>query len=157
MVRGGSEFLRHNALSEEVARIDREAGGGTSWVSFDNVHVPSLIRMRGIRALTGLHPTPQLDLWARLDPEGSQRSIYNRYASVFFHAFDEADPEFVIQGPYGLRVKIRPYGFPMSELGATHAIVTASRARQFERFSGASLIGGVGKYRLYALPKGARR
>ena len=83
---GGAAYLRDNPLAQKILEIDRAAGGGTTWVAFGRDDVPNLFRALGVRALNGAQPLPQLELWRRIDPDGRQRKIYDRYAHVAFVA-----------------------------------------------------------------------
>lgn len=88
VVRGGAPFLTSNPLSQRILALDREGGGDTRWVVFENTLLPDLFRAIGVRAINGLHYYPQFELWSRLGLLGRSpeyERIYNRYAHVSFH------------------------------------------------------------------------
>ena len=63
MVRGGSEYLVENPLSQKILEIDRQHDGESVWIVFGSPYLPNLFRVLGVRAVNGLHPVPQFELW----------------------------------------------------------------------------------------------
>lgn len=91
LVRGGSEYLTANPLSQRILELDRAGGGKTRWAVFGHVLLPDLFRAIGVRAINGLHYYPQQELWSRLGVLGlgaGYENVYNRYAHVTFELTD---------------------------------------------------------------------
>jgi hypothetical protein len=149
---GGAAFLRDNALSQKIAEIDRAAGGETTWVSFGRDDLPNLFRAIGVRALNGVHPIPQLELWKRIDPSGRFRNVYNRYAHVAFVAAASGEPSFKLHSQDYVIVSIRPNSDAFRSLGVTHVLVREEDAAAFERMSGFEPLATVGPNHLYRVP-----
>ncbi len=94
VARGGTAFIRENALSQKILALDREGGRQGRrpiWIAYGDMHLPNLCRMLGAKALNGVHAYPQLELWRKLDPAGHSRSVYNRYAHIVFDLPAAAD------------------------------------------------------------------
>jgi hypothetical protein len=108
VVKGGSEYLVENPLSQRILAIDREAGGETLWVSYGSHQIANLFRVLGIRALNGVHPLPQLELWERFDTERRYRRVYNRYAHVSFQPSRSSRISFRLDGLDGFTVLASP-------------------------------------------------
>ena len=115
--------------------------------------MPNLFRALGVRALNGAQPLPQLELWRRIDPDGRQRKIYDRYAHVAFVATRSATPRFRLRSQDYVIVQIDPASPAFRALGATHVLVRDDAAAAFEKLSGFEPIAVVGPNHLYRVPK----
>jgi hypothetical protein len=152
LARGGSEWLRENELSRTIREIDRSAGGDTVWLSFGRDDVGNLFRMLGIRSLGGVQPIPQQALWERIDPERTQRRVWDRYAHVAFVASMQPAPRFQLFSQDFVIVHVDPRSAAFRALGATHVLVRADDAPGFEKLTGWAPIAVSGPNHLYAVP-----
>lgn len=150
---GGAAYLRDNALAQKITEIDRAEGGDTTWVAFGRDDVPNLFRAIGVRALNGVHPIPQLELWKRIDPDGRFRNVYNRYAHVAFVAAPSGAPRFQLHSQDYVIVQIRPDSDEFRALGVTHVLVREGDAAAFERLSGFEPLATIGPNHLYRVPR----
>jgi hypothetical protein len=154
LVRGGSSFLRENALSQQILAIDREAGGATTWAVFGPPALGNLPRVLGVRSLGGVQPIPQLELWRRLDPEKSDRAIYDRYAHVLFESARSNLPRFRALGLDGFAVRVAPGSPALRRLGATHVLIQMPEPQPeavLRAMPGLRWITSVGRNHLFAL------
>jgi len=151
---GGADYLMGNELSRQILAIDRAAGGRSNWVAFGSDEVANLFRALGVRSINGTLTLPQLELWARIDPEGRAHPLYDRYAHVAFVAAPDARPSFKLRSQDSLVVRINPAAQDLQKLGVTHALFHGdAKAREgFERLSGYEYLGSVGENHLYRLP-----
>ncbi len=149
---GGSAYLRDNPLAQAILEIDRAEGGQTTWVSFGRDDLPNLFRAIGVRALNGVHPIPQLELWKRIDPGGAFRNVYNRYAHIAFAAAPSGAPRFQLHSQDYVIVQIRPNSDEFRALGVTHVLVLDDAAAVFERLSGFEPLATIGPHHLYRVP-----
>jgi len=151
---GGAGYLVGNDLSRRIVEIDREAGGSSTWVAFGSDEVANLFRALGVRSINGTHTLPQLELWARIDPHGRWRGVYDRYAHVAFVASAEPRPSFKLRSQDSVVVYVDPSGPELRALGVTHALFhgEAQQREAFERLSGYEYLGSVGTNHLYRLP-----
>jgi hypothetical protein len=152
LVRGGSEYLVSNPLSQRILTIDREAGGGTRWAAFGPAELGDLFRVLGVGAVNGLQPVPQFDLWRPLDPEGRAGRIVNRYAHVGLVASSAAEPVFRLVSPDTFFVELRPTPERLRSLGVTHVLVRVADPALFERLTSLEPLGSVGDSHLYHVP-----
>jgi len=152
LARGGTEWLRDNALSREILAIDRAAGGDTVWVSFGRDDVGDLFRVLGVRSLGGAQPLPQNALWRRIDPAGTQRQVYDRYAHVAFVAAPR-EPRFRLHSQDYVIVEIDPRSPAFRALGVTHVLVRDADAAGFERLTGWKSLAVIGPNHLYEVPR----
>lgn len=148
LVLGGSAYLRDNELSHKILAQDRAAGGGTLWVSYGPLYAGNLFRVLGVRALTGLHPVPQLELWRRLDPEGASERIYNRYAHVTARSSGAPGVRFLLPAPDSVEVVVEPGAPELRALGVTHVLIVAPHAPQI---AGAAHVDSYAWNHLYRL------
>jgi hypothetical protein len=151
VVVGGSDYLIQNPLSQRILAIDRAQPGGSFWVSYGSHRVGNLFRVLGVRALNGVHPLPQLELWRRLDPTGRYRDTYNRYAHVNFQPTASGQVRFVLNGPDGFTVRAAPGGEALRALGVTHVLARARDRRTLDGIPGLDWIDSVGINHLYRI------
>lgn len=154
LVRGGSAFLRENALSRQILAIDRAAGGATAWVVFGPPALGNLPRVLGVRSLGGVQPIPQLALWRRLDPGGGERDVYDRYAHVFFETGRSDVPRFQTRGIDGFAVRVAPGSPALRELGATHVLIQMPEPQPeavLRAMPGLRWLASAGRNHLFAL------
>ena len=152
LVRGGSDALRDNSLARAVLEIDRAYAGGTSWVAYGGHVVPNLFRAIGVHSVNGVHPVPQLELWAPFDPSGEAQSIYNRYAHVVFDPDAGEEPTFDRRGSDTFTVHVRPGSEALHKLGVTHLLVDSPKARSLAERDGATWLKSVGPFSLLRAP-----
>jgi hypothetical protein len=152
LARGGSAYLRENALSREILAIDRAAHGDTVWASFGRDDIGNLFRTIGVRSLGGVHPLPQNALWERIDPGRRFRQVYDRYAHVAFVASPQR-PRFRLHSQDFVIVQIDPRSEAFRSLGATHVLVRDADARAFEVLTGWPPLAVIGPNHIYAVPR----
>jgi hypothetical protein len=149
LVRGGADALRENELSRAILAIDRAHGGDTVWVSYGDWVIPNLFRVLGVRALNGVIPVPQFELWAPLDPKGHARSIYNRFAHVVFEPTPGAEPRFEQLAYDAFAVHVDPGSDALRALGVTHFLIEAPDPAALAARSGATWLATVGRRQLF--------
>ena len=72
--------LRSTAIGREIERTNESAPG--TWVSVSGIGSTAVLRETGVEALSGVQAWPSRQMWAKIDPDGSSESIWNRYAHV---------------------------------------------------------------------------
>ena len=149
LVRGGSEYLRENPLSRRIRAIDRAAGGDTLWVSYGPPHHGNLFRVLGVRALTGVQPLPQLELWRRLDPAGRFERIYNRYAWVTARSAGALGVSFRLAAPDAFELLVEPGAPELRALGVTHLLIVTPDPSQADALPGIERIFSRGRNHVY--------
>jgi hypothetical protein len=151
IVRGGSGYLVENPLSQKILAIDREAGGESFWVSYGSHQIADLFRVLGVRALNGVHPLPQLELWERLDPGERYRPVYNRYAHVAFQPSRSEQIAFRLKGLDGFTVFASPTAPTLRALGVTHLLVRARDPAAFDALPGLQRLDSVGVNHIFRI------
>jgi len=151
LVRGGSAFLRENPLSQQIAAIDHASGGETLWISYGPPYAGNLFRVIGVRAVTGVHPLPELELWRRLDPDARFERLYNRYAHVTARSSGAPGVRFRLVAPDALEVIVEPNAPELRDVGVTHALIVAPEPPRIE---GATHVGSHAWNHLYRLDAG---
>jgi len=151
LVRGGSDFLLANPLSREIAAIDRAAGGKSVWLAYGPSYQPNLFRVLGVRAINGVHPLPQLELWRRLDPRGEQERIYNRYAHVVARSGPDQRARFRLTAPDAFELIAQPGSEAVRSLGVTHVLVVTHDPAGPDGLPGIERIASYGANHLYRL------
>ena len=82
VVKGGAEIFETSGLAKTLLHQPRES----KWAVFGDSGLASFTRTVGFRTINGVHFYPQFELWKKLDPKESFKTIYNRYAHVGFRA-----------------------------------------------------------------------
>jgi hypothetical protein len=149
LVRGGSEYLSENALSRRIRAVDRAAGGDTLWVSYGPPHHGNLFRVLGVRALTGVQPLPQLELWRRLDPAGRYERIYNRYAWFTARSAGRPGVAFRLAAPDAVELLVEPGAPELRALGVTHVLIVAPDPSAADALRGLERIFSHGRNHVY--------
>jgi hypothetical protein len=152
---GGAAYLAQNPLAQAILEIDRGAGGASVWVSYGHPYVANLFRAIGVRALDGVHPVPQLELWRPLDPDGRAREVYDRFAHVVVVPPEPGRPRFRLEAHDGFSVALDPQGDELARLGVTHLLVRPRAGPGFEVFRGLEPLARVGHYKIFELPRRA--
>jgi len=150
VVRGGSTYLVENPLSQKILEIDREHGGDSVWIAFGSPYVPNLFRVLGVRAVNGLHPVPQFELWERFDPAGRHRRTYNRYANIEFYPA-ASRPFMVSTSGHHLLTTVGPETRALRELGVTHALFHGGDPDGLSRYPSYHHLASVGGDHLFVL------
>lgn len=148
LVRGGTRFLRDNPLSQQILELDDAADGESVWISYGPPYPANLFRVLGVRAITGVHPVPQLALWRPLDPDGANARVYNRYAHVTARSAGMPGVRFRLASPDSFELIVEPGAPELQALGVTHALIVAPAA---PRLAGARHLGSHGRSHLYRL------
>jgi hypothetical protein len=151
LVRGGSAYLVDNPLSRRIRAIDRAAGGDTLWVSYGPPHHGNLFRVLGVRALTGVQPLPQLELWQRLDPAGRFERVYNRYAWFTARSAGAPGVSFRLAAPDAVELVVDPAAPELRALGVTHVLIVAPDPRAADALPGIERIFSLGRNHVYRL------
>jgi hypothetical protein len=123
LVRGGTDYLRDNPVSQAIVAIDRESGGRSSWVAYGPPALANLFRALGVHALNGVHPLPQRALWQSLDPALAPPRVYDRFAHVLFERDRNDAPVLELFAPDGFRVRVAPTSPALACLGVTHVLI----------------------------------
>jgi hypothetical protein len=158
LVVGGTDYLTGNPLSTEIREIDEEHGGESVWVTYGSPRIANLFRILGVRALDGTHVSPHFDLWKILDPSGSMRPVYNRYAKVQFRLPRGDKPALSVLPPWGLFVDLDPRGVELPAMGVTHVLVGSEGSPRERRYwSRFEPVGQTADHHIFELPLRPRR
>jgi hypothetical protein len=77
----GLDPLQEPKLGNALKSIGDADGG---WVVVGDFPFEQIPRQYGLRSFSGVYFYPQPRIWRPLDPEGTQRHVWNRYAHVIF-------------------------------------------------------------------------
>jgi hypothetical protein len=159
LVRGGSDFLRHNGLAERVREIDRSSEGRSVWLVYHSAVYSDLLRANGVRSIGGFHFYPLPRLWQVLDPEGSRRGAWNRYANVVFQPAESPDELEIRPAATGMGVvvSIHPEHPALRELGVTHVLLNAPDSSRFDALPSLEAVARLRRGALYRIRDGAPR
>ena len=154
LARGGSEFIRENAISRALQEVDAAEDGTTRWITYGSSDLANLPRMLGIDSIGGVMSLPALDLWSTLDSGPKAERVYNRYAHVAFRPTPRAGlpPKFRLSTPHGFFVFLDAEGEDPARLGVTHFLVRlrSSTRAYWDAFE--PLVEVDERTRVYALP-----
>ena len=98
---------------------------------------------------------PQPSLWRRLDPEGRQRGVYNRYQRLLLELGPQPDGAgFALESPRldEVRLTLDPVRFDFRLLGARHVLAPAGHTAELSANPSLTPVhGGADAARGYAL------
>lgn len=78
----GTFDARSTAVGSAISAVDR--GDPGAWISTAGVLANAVMVESGVRSYSGTFSYPTPGQWRRLDPQGLNHRIYNRYAQVVF-------------------------------------------------------------------------
>ncbi len=74
----GIDAIYSKPVSHEIQLLNE--GGGKRWMTLDSCMSGNFLVALGAPSLTSVNFTPNSELWSVLDPDGTYKSIYDRYA-----------------------------------------------------------------------------
>jgi len=154
IVKGGTNYITNNPLSQRIRQIDEEEHGQSKWVVYGDLEMENLFRMIGVHTLGGYHPQPDFSLWSHFDPAGRLREkVYNQCAHVLFQYSESTQPEVYLAWEFGgaIGVKVNPAAPIFRELGVRYFLVHHSLRSQIERTNKLVPIFSYGNYIIYTL------
>jgi hypothetical protein len=102
-----------------------------------------------VRALNGLHPTPQFELWEKFDPGRRLGWVYNRYANIVFQPVPSRS--FTVQNlGHRLLATFDPETRALRDLNVTHALLHGGNRHELSRYSSYQHLVSFGENHLYA-------
>ena len=119
----GLPILLRSRAAQQIAAIHK-ADPKAVWAVYESGTSAQFITACGARVLNGVKTVPNLDLLGRLDPAGSSRDIYNRYAFIAFGLPRPSDtgPAFeVVSGDF-YRAFISPFHPALREAGLRYVV-----------------------------------
>jgi hypothetical protein len=120
VVRGGTDFIYHNALSEKLIELHRSNAVNTPWLVMGSWQISNLPRMLGIPSLGGYHNYPHFKIWSLLDPEGRLAKQYNQSGYVTFIASPDRQPVLKTITPGNFEVFVSPVHDAFKKLGVRY-------------------------------------
>lgn len=110
----------------------------------------------GVPVANGIFYYPQKSLWARLDPNGKQSDIYNRYQHLSYSGVDTVSPgHFSLETPRPdvVKVKVDLENFDFALSGAGLITAPASSQLMLEKNKGLTLIRNADGWVWYSVNK----
>ncbi|GGG19283.1 hypothetical protein GCM10010913_46730 [Paenibacillus aceti] len=93
----GTGAIKNLEISKEIINIESRSPGQT-WMANNSIYNGQLLVSLGMKVLNGVHFTPDISLWEKVDTQGKYRDIYNRYAHVMVNIVNE-ETNFVLDNP----------------------------------------------------------
>ena len=94
----GTEFA--NEVKAIVAEDKLDDGECGEWVALSSLAVQNVCVANGAPTLNALNEIPTLDEWHKIDPDGSEEYIYNRYAHIVINLVNAPTWFDLVQGDY---------------------------------------------------------
>jgi hypothetical protein len=121
-VRGGSDFILHNPLSNEIRSLSK-ADPSARWVAYGNVELGNLPRILGVKSIGGFNGYPDFEVWDSFDPDGTYRSVYNQAAYTAFK-YGGVDPIFESPQSGLVLVEVDPLSSAFERAGVRYFLVS---------------------------------
>lgn len=93
-VQKGIDFLLDCPLAEEIASVVEEDSSGKWIVEGTDFWGGNLPLLGGAATINSTNVYPNLEQWAKLDPDGENEEIYNRYAHITMDLTDSEETSF---------------------------------------------------------------
>ena len=117
---GVRDITEENSLAQAITEITRE-DGKSRWMTISDVWVMGNYPiMFGAPTINSTNTYINEDLWNILDPEGTYREIYNRYAHIRVNLTLER--EIKIEQPFGDQILLTIPPEMLSQLGVTYLL-----------------------------------
>lgn len=87
--------LRSTSVGQAIEKAEADEPG--AWVAVGPLGATAVLRETGVEAYSGVQGWPTQEMWAELDPDGSDRTIWDRYAHVNWTADPTAPPLTLVQ------------------------------------------------------------
>ena len=111
--------------SDAVTGVFRSVPGsaGARWLSFTGPQVADELIASGLPTINGVSFYPDPAAWQVLDPTGSERHVWDRYARISFAAQPALlTPKLDLLGPDEIKITIDPCGSQLPRLGVHFAV-----------------------------------
>jgi hypothetical protein len=81
--------LRSTQTVKAIEQIEEESGG--RWVGINSSMLPTMMLVEsGVPSLNGFQSDPSPSMWAAIDPDGSEKAVWDRLANVSWVAGEGA-------------------------------------------------------------------
>jgi hypothetical protein len=137
IVRGGTNFIYHNTLSEKLTELNRGNAANAPWLVMGSWQVSNLPRMLGIPSMGGYHNYPQFKIWRLLDPAGELAEQYNQSGYVTFMASSYRQPVIKTITPGNFEVYVSPAHETFKKFGVRYFLSCNEQSHVIFRESGA--------------------
>ncbi len=119
----GLPALIESSAARHIAAIHR-SDPDAAWAGYESVTLPQIIIATGARVLNGVKVVPDLNFLGQLDPAGSNREIYNRYAHIVFRlpSVDEVNPRFELASVDAYRTMVAPTNPALRNAGLKYIV-----------------------------------
>ncbi|MBW3079652.1 hypothetical protein KIH76_10695 [Bifidobacterium sp. 81T8] len=131
-VQHGTAPLTGQPMVAQVRSVQQNDPG--MWVTdgTDSAILANLLVANGIRTLNALEVTPDMGTWRKLDPDGAQEKIYNRYAYISVNLEQDAQQTFQLISPDMYLLRVSPA--QLKSLGVSYILTDKDLTAQ--RFDG---------------------
>jgi len=101
-----SNFPTTSSKISDMVRNVENKDPNQKWIHFGSLLYGNLLISNGINSINSTHYYPQFAIWDKIDPDGSNLEIYNRYAHIEF--IDNEKTEIQLIHADTIRVLINP-------------------------------------------------
>lgn len=84
----GIDAITSKPAAKAVTEIAEKDSRG-KWIALDNIAAGNFLIACGAPAINSVNYVPNMDLWKKLDPDGDQEEVYNRYAHIIVSVSEE--------------------------------------------------------------------
>jgi hypothetical protein len=125
-VRGGSDFIFHNPLSNEIRALDRADGRTHRWVVFGDFRLSNLPPILGVQSIGGYNTCPDFATWTLFDPTGAYRPVYNQCAYAAFTIGGDDQASFLPWQPGLFKIAANPLSPAFAQAGVRYFLVAGA-------------------------------
>jgi hypothetical protein len=107
----GLPILLRSSVTRHISAI-HEADPNGAWAAYEeSFALAEFIKASGAHVLNGVKTVPDLGLFAQLDPAGTNRTIYNRYALIMLGLPEpgETAPQFLLHHGDSYQASVSPF------------------------------------------------
>lgn len=85
--------LRSTAIGQDIMSVNNSSPG--TWVAVSGLGSTAVLRETGVIAYSGVQGWPAMEMWKAIDPNNSEKNLWNRYAHINW-TLDPAAPEIAL-------------------------------------------------------------
>jgi len=146
-VQQGLSAVTENFVYKKVQEMNGAEPG--TWVVDCELEVNNLPLAAGASTINCTNIYPNLELWRRIDEDGANEYIYNRYAHITVKVADTDEPVFTLNSPDYFQVELG--GEDLKKIGADYILTKRDISDTGIEDAGYVLAGEAEQYKIYHL------
>lgn len=116
----GLDILTDTELAISIQELNQKKK--ENWVIYGNAALSHYVLANGGHVLNSMHNYPQLEFWKMIDEDSEYKTIYNRFAYIFFSDYEDTEPLIELKEMDSLEINIDPCDIRLQNLKVTYIL-----------------------------------